>query len=114
MPLISLLFWTLSIMSSYVLVLQALYMRQLDRWTRHIAIAMAMIALTARIIRIELTDPRMHLRWDGTGALPQAVAIILTFGILADIGVPSLLIGGTVFIMMDATWIAEARGERWF
>jgi putative effector of murein hydrolase LrgA (UPF0299 family) len=78
---------------------------------RHTAIALSVVTLTARIIRIETTNIRLDFRWENT-PLPHAVVITLFFEILADIGPPFLIIVGTLVTMMEVGWVVDSLAAR--
>lgn len=116
MGLLSLLVWILSAVMGYALVFLVFNMAHMHPWTRRTAIALTLVFLTTRLIRIGMSDIHMGHRW-GEMPLPQAVAISIFFGGLAGVGAPSLIIGAMVLVMTDISWIAEnlaARGGQWF
>jgi hypothetical protein len=106
MDLLSLLVWTLSAVMGYALVFLVFNMLHMHPWTRHTAIALTLVFLTTRLIRIGMSDTHTGHTW-GEMPLPQAVAISIFFGGLADIGAPSLIIGAMVLIATDISWIGN-------
>jgi len=85
--------------------------QQMHPLMRRLAIGLSVTFLTVRIIRTEMTAMHPVPVWAET-PLPQAMFISLFFGILADIGLPSLIIVATMVIAIDATWIVDTLAER--
>lgn len=80
---------------------------------RRLATTMSLVVLTSRIIRIQLTGSPMHLDWVDM-PLPQAIAVTVTFGTLADMGPLYLVIGGVALLTIEILWAVdtwEARGR---
>jgi hypothetical protein len=105
------LLWITSVALAYYLISMMFETPPLRPWMRHTAIALSVVTLTARIIRIETTNIRLDFRWENT-PLPHAVVITLFFEILADIGPPFLIIVGTLVTMMEVGWVVDSLAAR--
>jgi hypothetical protein len=105
------LLWIMSVALAYYLIFMMFETPPLRPRMRHTAIALSVVTLTARIIRIETTNIRLDFRWENT-PLPHAVVITLFFEILADIGAPCLIILGTLVTMMEVAWVVDSLAAR--
>jgi hypothetical protein len=105
-PLLSLMVWIISTVLAYVLIFLMFDLQDMRPWLRRTAILLSGVALTARIIRTEMGDHHPDPIWGNT-PLKSSLWITIFFGVLADIGAPSLIIVGLLTIMIDAIWIAE-------
>jgi hypothetical protein len=106
MPLLSLLVWMISTVMAYVLIFLMFDLQDMRPWLRRTAIVLSGVALTLRIIRTEMGDFQPDPIWGNTPLKP-ALWITIFFGVLADIGAPSLIIVGLLTIMIDVAWIVD-------
>ncbi|KAH6854974.1 hypothetical protein B0I37DRAFT_441892 [Chaetomium sp. MPI-CAGE-AT-0009] len=104
MPLLSLLVWMISTVMAYVLIFLMFDLQDMRPWLRRTAVVLSGVALTLRIIRTEMGDFQPDPIWGNTPLKP-ALWITIFFGVLADIGAPSLIIVGLLTIMIDVAWI---------
>ncbi len=111
MYLFGILVWFTTVAISYTMVIMMFTTQQMHPLMRRIAIGLSVTFLTVRIIRTEMTPMDPMPVWADT-PLAQSIFISLFFGILADIGLPSLIIVGMMVIAIDATWIADTIAER--
>jgi hypothetical protein len=105
MLLIGALVWLTLTVMAYSMIFTLFNMQPMHPATRRTAIALAVVALTARIIRTEMGD-NLDQFW-GHMPLAQSMWITMLFGFLADMGAPYLIIVGSAVIMIDITWIVD-------
>ncbi len=108
------LMWTLSLLVAYPMVFLAFHvepMQHIRPWMRCAAIALTSVYLTTRLIRTEMADTPNDHTWADT-PIPQAAAITIFFGILANTGAASLIAGATILIVSDMAWILETLSAR--